>query len=127
MVASESRHLLIETLSSMKKSLESAYEFRTRVEEEALLLEGLGEKYRGYHVFSDYRRNEGRRRFNEISEFINGAMDNLHCCESKNASSIYLNTLKGVLLQTRWIQVLEEYAYNGKKKKEMGVETPNIF
>jgi hypothetical protein len=109
-VASDSKLVLIETLSSMKKSLESAYEFKTRVEEEARLLEALGQKYRGYRVFSDYRRNEGLRRFREISEFINEAVDNLECCESKNISSIYLNTLKGVLLQTRWIQVLEMYA-----------------
>ena len=117
MVASGSQHVLIETLSSMKKSLESAYEFKTRVEEETLLLEGLGGKYRGYHVFSDYRRNEGKRRFNEISELINGAVDNLESCDSKKASSIYLDTLKGVLLQTRWVQVLEVYANSGKKKK----------
>lgn len=109
--------MLIETLSSMKRSLESAYDFRTRVEEEALLLEGLGEKYRGYRVFSDYRRNEGKRRFNEISELLNGAVNELECCDSKTAGSIYLDTLKGVLLQTRWVQVLEIYANDGNKKK----------
>ena len=117
MVVSGSKHVLIETLSSMKRSLESAYDFRTRVEEEALLLEGLGEKYRGYRIFSDYRRNEGKRRFNEISELLNGAVNELECCDSKTAGSIYLDTLKGVLLQTRWVQVLEIYANDGNKKK----------
>ena len=109
--------MLIETLSSMKRSLESAYEFKTRVDEETRLLAGLGEKYRGYRVFSDYRRNEGRRRFNEISEFISEAVDDLECCDSQKISTIYLDTLKGVLLQTRWVQILEMYADIEKKKK----------
>ena len=117
MVASESKHVLIETLSSMKKSLESAYEFKTRVDEETRLLAGLGTKYQGYRVFSDYRRNEGQRRFNEVSEFISGALDNLECCDSEKISAIYLNTLKGVLLQTRWVQILEMYSDIDKKKK----------
>jgi hypothetical protein len=116
-VATESQDVLIETLSSMKRSLESAYDFKTRVEEEALLLEGLGEKYRGYRVFSDYRRNEGKRRFNEVSELISRAVNELECCDSKSAGSIYLDTLRGVLLQTRWVQVLEVYANEGNKKK----------
>jgi hypothetical protein len=102
--------VLIETLSSMKASFESAYEFKTRVDEEARLLEALGEKYPGYRVFSDYRRNEGKRRFNEITELIDNAVNDLECCDAKKVSSIYLDTLKAVLLQTRWIQVLEEYA-----------------
>lgn len=109
--------MLIEALSSMKVSLESAYEFKTRVDEEKRLLQGLGEKYRGYRVFSDYRRNEGRRRFNEVSEFINDAVNNLECCDSQKISAIYLDTLRGVLLQTRWVQILEMYADRGKKKK----------
>jgi hypothetical protein len=109
-VASGSKHVLIESLSAMKKSFESAYEFKTRVEEETLLLEGFGEKYRGYRVFSDYRRNEGKRRFNELSDLLNVALDEIDCCDSKTASSIYLQTLKGVLLQTRWMQVLESYS-----------------
>ena len=117
MDAPESKHVLIETLSSMKRSLESAYEFKTRVEEESLLLDALGKKYPGYRVFSDYRRNEGKRRFNEVSELINGAVSNLEKCDSKKASSIYLDTLKGVLLQTRWVQVLESYANDSTKKK----------
>jgi len=116
-VASGNKYVLIESLSAMKESLESAYDFKTRVEEEALFLEGLGEKYRGYVVFSDYRRNEGRRRFDEVSDLIKGALNDLRSCDSKKASSIYLETLKGVLLQTRWVQILETYARNGKKKK----------
>ena len=117
MVASESKHVLIESLSAMKKSFESAYEFKTRVEEEKLLLEGLGEKYRGYVVFSDYRRNEGKRRFNELSELFNGALDEIGGCDSKQASSIYHHTLKGVLLQVRWMQVLELYSKRNEKNK----------
>ena len=88
MVASGSKHVLVEALSSMKISLESAYEFKTRVDEEKRLLECLGEKYRGYRVFSDYRRNEGRRRFNEISEFISDAVDSLECCDSQKYRTI---------------------------------------
>ena len=117
MVASESRNVLIESLSAMKRSLESAYDFRTRVEEETLLLKGLGEKYRGYMVFSDYRRNEGKRRFNEVSDLIRNALDRIETCDSKKASSIYLDTLKGVLLETRWIQILEMYSNQKVKKK----------
>lgn len=117
MVPTGSKHVLIESLSSMKASLESAYEFKTRVEEEARLLQGLGEKYTGYRVFSDYRRNEGKRRFNEISEFINRAVNDLECCDARMVSSIYLDALKGVLLHTRWIQVLETYSNSDEKKK----------
>jgi hypothetical protein len=117
MVASGSKHVLIESLSAMKKSFESAYEFKTRVEEESLLLKGLGEKYRGYRVFSDYRRNEGRRRFNELSELLTGALNAIDRCDSKEVSTIYLDTLRGVLLQTRWMQVLESYSRRNRKKK----------
>jgi len=116
-VASGSKHVLIESLSAMKKSFESAYDFKTRVDEETLLLEGLGEKYRGYVVFSGYRRNEGKRRFNELSELIKGALDEIDSCDSKTASSIYLQTLKGVLLQTRWMQLLELYSKRDEKNK----------
>ena len=117
MVASKSKDVLIESLSAMKESFESADEFKTRVEEETLLLEGLGENSMGYVVFSDYRRNEGKRRFNELSNLIDRALDEIDSCDSKKASSIYLHTLKGVLLQSRWIQILESYSRRGKKKK----------
>lgn len=117
MVASGSRHVFLESLSAMKESLESAYNFRTQVEEEALFIEGLGEENRGYIVFSDYRRNEGKRRFNEVSDLIKRALGDIESSDSKKASSIYLETLRGVLLQTRWAQVLETYGNRSKKKK----------
>ncbi|MFW9844425.1 MAG: hypothetical protein ACFFEV_07605 [Candidatus Thorarchaeota archaeon] len=117
MVASGSKHVLIESLTAMKKSFESAYDFKTRVEEETLLLKGLGERYRGFRVFSDYRRNEGRRRFNELSELLTSALNKIGNCDSKTASSVYLDTLKGVLLQTRWMQILELYSNRDRKKK----------
>ena len=117
MEAPESKHVLIETLRSMRRSLEGAYDFKTRVEEESLLLKGLGEKYPDYLVFSNYRRNEGLRRFREISEYINGQVTEIESSDSKKAGNIYLETLKGVLLQTRWVQVLETYANIDNKKK----------
>lgn len=117
MVASQNKLVLTESLSAMKESLECAYDFRTRVEEEALLLEGLRTKSRDYLVFAGYRRNEGRRRFNEVSELIKNALNDIESCDSKKASSIYLDTLKGVLLHTRWVQVLEMFGNKSKKKK----------
>jgi hypothetical protein len=101
----------------MRESLESAYDFKTRVDEEKLLLRGLGGTYPDYVVFSDYRRNEGLRRFREISDYINGQVDEIECSDSMKAGNIYLETLRGVLLQTRWVQVLETYANTDNKKK----------
>jgi len=109
-VASQNKLVLIESLSAMKESLESAYDFRTRVEEDALFIEGFGAKNRGYLEFSGYRRNEGRRRFNEVSDLIKRALKDIESSNSKKASSIYLDTLKGVLLHTRWVQILETHA-----------------
>ena len=91
----------------MKTSLESSYEFKTVVQEERQLLEGLKDGSRDYVVFSSYRRNAGKRRFNDIKSVIDAALEKLDCCDSYEASRIHLETLKTVSMQTRWASVLE--------------------
>ncbi|MDH4212822.1 MAG: hypothetical protein OEV85_02775 [Candidatus Thorarchaeota archaeon] len=94
----------------MRKSLESSYELKAAVQDETLLLEGIGERKRDYVKFTGYLRNEGRRRFRDITDLINQAVRDMQCCDSAKASSIYLETLKAVLLQTRWARILETYS-----------------
>lgn len=115
MVASGSKHVLIESLNAMRRNLESSYEFKTYVDEESRLLQGLGGKYADYLVFSDYRRNDGKRRFDEITELIGTAVSDIKCCDSKKAAFIYLETLKAVLLQSRWVKILEVLADDGRE------------
>jgi hypothetical protein len=95
------------SLSAMKASLEKSYEFKTVVHEEKLLLEGLSDVNKDYVVFASYRRNAGRRRMDDIKNFIDSALEKIDCCDSDEASKIYLDTLKSVTMQTRWASVLE--------------------
>ncbi len=112
MIPAESKHVLIESLNAMKRSLQSTYDLKTFVDEETRLLRGLGSEYHGYYVFSDYGRNEGKRRFNEITDLIGKAVTEIECCDSEKAATIYLQTLKAVLLQSRWVKILELFAEN---------------
>jgi hypothetical protein len=105
----------IESLSAMKKSLESSYEFMAAVQDESMLLTGLGEKNRNYVEFAGYLRNEGMRRFKDITETISHAVDELSCCDSVRASAIYLETLRSVVLQTRHAKILELLSSYGKR------------
>lgn len=107
MISSEKRDVWSKSLSKMKASLESAYDFKTIVQEEKRLLDGLKDDARDYVVFSSYRRNAGKRRLNDIKIVIDSALEKLDCCDSKEASKIYLETLKTVTMQTRWASVLE--------------------
>lgn len=107
MVISEKRDVWRESLSAMKKSLESTYDFKTVVQEEARLIAGLKDDKKDYVVFSSYRRNAGKRRLNDIKNLIDTAIDKFDCCDSKEASLIYLETLRSVMMQTRWALVLE--------------------
>ncbi len=115
MVSSEKRDVWSESLSKMKASLESTYDFKTIVQEEKRLLDGLKDDARDYVVFSSYRRNAGKRRLNDIKNVIDAALEKLDCCDSYEASRIYLETLKTVTMQTRWASVLEtlsEYTHS---------------
>jgi len=107
MVSSEKRDVWRESLSAMKSSLESTYEFKTVVHEETRLLEGLKDIKKDYVVFSSYRRNAGKRRMNDIKSLIDIALEKISCCDSKEASLIYLETLRSVMMQTRWASILE--------------------
>ena len=107
MVSSDSRNIWRNSLSAMKASLESSYEFKTVVQEETRLIEGLKDVKKDYVVFSDYRRNAGKRRLEDIKSVIDTALERIANSDSKKASQIYLETLKAVTMQTRWASILE--------------------
>jgi len=112
MVGSDKRDVWRQTLSAMKVSLESSYEFKTIVNEETRLIDGLKDHKKDYVVFSGYRRNAGRRRHNDTKRVIDTALVKIVCCESKDAPLIYLETLKTVAMLTRWGSVLEKLSEN---------------
>ena len=107
MVSSEKRDVWRQSLSAMKTSLMSTYEFKTLVQEETRLIQGLQDVKKDYVVFSSYRRNAGKRRINDIKSLIDTALEKLDCCDSGEASLVYLETLKTVMMQSRWASVLE--------------------
>jgi hypothetical protein len=113
MVSSDKRDIWRNSLSAMKASLESSYEFKTVVQEEARLIEGLKDIKKDYVVFSDYRRNAGKRRLEDIKNVIDTALERIANCDSREASQIYLETLKAVTLQTRWAAILEKLSHYG--------------
>jgi hypothetical protein len=92
----------------MKASLQSSYDFKTVVLEEAQLIDGLTNVKKDYVVFSGYRQNAGRRRLNDVKSVIDTALEKIESCESEEASRIYLETLKAVTMQTRWASILEK-------------------
>ncbi|MFW9807777.1 MAG: hypothetical protein ACFFE6_00225 [Candidatus Thorarchaeota archaeon] len=108
MVSSDKRDVWKQSLSAMRASLESSYKFKTIVQEEAQLINGLRDIKKDFVVFSGYRRNAGRRRLDDIKNLIDTALEKIECCESREASQIYLETLKAVTMQTRWGSILEK-------------------
>ena len=108
MVSPDQRDVWRQSLTAMKTSLESSYEFKTIVQEEAQLIEGLHDVKKDYIIFSGYRRNAGKRRLDDVKTVIDTALEKIKCCESKEASRIYLETLKAVTMQTRWASILEQ-------------------
>ncbi|RDE14327.1 MAG: hypothetical protein C4K48_06400 [Candidatus Thorarchaeota archaeon] len=110
MDATGKNHVYIDSLSAMKRSLENSYELNAAVQDETMLLQGLGQKSRDYVTFAGYLRNDGRRRFKDITEIINHAVDEIEGCDSARASAIYLQTLRAVRLQSRWAKILELYS-----------------
>lgn len=94
-------------LSTMKTNLQKSYDFKTIVQEESKLISGLKSTKKDYVIFSDYRRNDGLRRFEDVKDLIDDALARIDCCDSDDALLVYFRTLKSVSKQTRWAKVLE--------------------
>jgi hypothetical protein len=91
----------------MKTSLASSYDMSTVVDEQKRFLNAWEKDNLEYIIFSDYRRNEGKRRLRDIMEVIDTALVRLDECDTKTASKLYLDTLKTVALFSKWAKVLE--------------------
>ncbi|MFW9804828.1 MAG: hypothetical protein ACFFFC_19385 [Candidatus Thorarchaeota archaeon] len=105
---SASRHeVWKESLIAMKTSLASSYDMSTAVDEQRRFLNAWEKSNLEYMVFSDYRRNEGKRRLRDIMEVIDNAIVRLDDCDTVTASRVYLDTLKTVSLFSKWAKVLE--------------------
>ncbi len=124
----EKNQVLVDSLLAMKNSLLSSYEMKTTVKEEGLLLRGLTKEGPEYIVFSDYRRNDGRRRILDAIEMIDNAIYKLENMDYRNASKVYLDTLKSVAIITKMANVLECHCLDGnfKEKEEEGPVTLRV-
>ncbi len=96
-----------DSLIAMKTSLASSYDMSTVVDEQKRFLNAWEKGHLEYMVFSDYRRNEGKRRLIDIMEVIDNALARLDECDTETASRLYLDTLKTVALFSKWAKVLE--------------------
>ena len=104
---SEKKETWKKNLSAMKENLQNSYDFKTLVQEESKLIRAFMSTKSDYVVFSDYRRNEGKRRFEDVTELIDDALVKIDCCDSDDALLVYFRTLKSVSRHTRWAKVLE--------------------
>ena len=68
METTEKKETWKQNLSTMKTNLQKTYDFKTIVQEESKLISGLKSTKKDYVIFSDYRRNEGRRRFEDVKD-----------------------------------------------------------
>jgi hypothetical protein len=98
---------LKKSLEAMKNSLISSYELKTAIREEHLFEKAWKKEEPDYLIFSDYRRNEGKRRILDAAEIIDGALQQLDSCDQISASKLYLQTLNAVALLTKWAGILE--------------------
>ena len=101
------REVWKDSLIAMKTSLASSYDMSTAVDEQRRFLNAWEKGDLEYMVFSDYRRNEGKRRLRDVMEVIENAIAKLDDCDTDTASRVYLDTLKTVALFSKWAKVLE--------------------
>ncbi|UCE09625.1 MAG: hypothetical protein JSW61_11715 [Candidatus Thorarchaeota archaeon] len=99
-----------DSLTAMRESLVSTYELGTAVLEQEQFMSAWNTELEDYVVFSDYRRNEGRRRLQDIMELIDHAMKKIDKSDPVTASAIYVETLREVAFLTKWAKVLESSA-----------------
>ncbi|MFQ5834055.1 MAG: hypothetical protein ACE5H4_15230 [Candidatus Thorarchaeota archaeon] len=104
------REVWKDSLRAMKTSLATSYDMSTAVDEQRRFLNAWQEQDLEYMVFSDYRRNDGRRRLRDVMEVIDTALERIDSCDTSTASQLYLDTLKTVALFSKWARVLETSA-----------------
>ncbi|NHJ14994.1 MAG: hypothetical protein EAX95_15035 [Candidatus Thorarchaeota archaeon] len=107
METQERKEVWKDSLRKMKTSLASSYDMATSAEEERKFLNAWENGSLEFVVFSDYRRNEGRRRLRDVVEVIDRALEEFDDRDALGASSLYLDTLKTVALFSKWAKVLE--------------------
>jgi len=106
--ASEKKQIWRDSLLAMKNSLLGTYELTTTVYEQEKFLRCWNPDGPDYLVFSDYRRNEGRRRIQDVMEVIDDALERLDRCDTREASRIFLQTMKQVARFSRLARLIED-------------------
>lgn len=99
-------------MRAMKKAIESTYQLRTSVTEQERFLDAwrsTPKKQAQPVEFCGYRRNEGWRRIRDITDIIDETIGELDSCDTKTATSLYLQTLRDVALFSKWSKVLESF------------------
>ncbi|NWF96730.1 MAG: hypothetical protein HXY34_11370 [Candidatus Thorarchaeota archaeon] len=97
-----------DSLLAMKNSLLSTYDLSTSAAEEELFVQSWLSDGPEYVEFSGYKRNEGRKRITDAADLIDDAVQALDKCDSAEASRVYLETLKRVVLLSNLARVLED-------------------
>jgi hypothetical protein len=97
----------------MKKSIQNTYHMQTSELEMERFLDAWtrAPEDSTIVVFSDYRRNEGRRRMEDIIELIDNALQRMGQGNQKSASKIYVDTMRQVARYSTWYAVLEKSTY----------------
>ncbi len=95
------------SLLVMKRSLTSSYEMNSDSREQVMFMEAWKDKKADYLIFSDYRRNEGFRRLQDILEIIDQALEKLDASKQVSPSEIYLQTIKSVSMVKQMHSILE--------------------
>ena len=107
MTQSTMRDVCKYSLQVMKTSITSTYEMNSEHREQLSFIEAWKDKTADYMIFSDYRRNEGYRRLQDILEIIDQALVRLDRNKEVSPSEIYLQTIKSVSMVKQWYSILE--------------------
>ncbi|MHA1882457.1 MAG: hypothetical protein ACTSUO_05375 [Candidatus Thorarchaeota archaeon] len=99
-----------ESLIIMKRSIQSSYTMNSDLKEQELFVEAWTAQKSEYLVFSDYHRNDGFRRLQDVLDIIDRALIKLEKNKDLSPSEIYLQTIKSVSLVKQWSKILEASA-----------------
>ncbi len=110
-MASGNNKAIIDSLMAMRTSIESTYEVTTAMMEQELFIDAWTQQYE-YAVFSDFRRNEGRRRILDIIDIIDRSLEQVHSADTRTASRIYVETLREVAKLMNLVRIIEMVTLN---------------